>query len=129
MDQSLLDQKETLITAKDILKEGGNAFDAGIGAVFTSMVSEFALTGAGGGGILMGMEKDQSPMVYDFLLIAQLKKILKLILKKSVLILGIPLKIFISVKAQQQFQGILKVFLVSIKIRGSFHWKLFSNQR
>ena len=45
--------KGALITAEDILKEGGNAFDAGIGAVFTSMVSEFALTGAGGGGILM----------------------------------------------------------------------------
>ena len=58
--------KGALITAEDILKEGGNAFDAGIGAVFTSMVSEFALTGAGGGGILMGMEKGQTPIVYDF---------------------------------------------------------------
>ena len=58
--------KGALITAEDILKEGGNAFDAGIGAVFTSMVSEFALTGAGGGGILMGMEEGQLPMVYDF---------------------------------------------------------------
>jgi len=66
--------KGALITAEDILKEGGNAFDAGIGAVFTSMVSEFALTGAGGGGILMGMEKDQSPMVYDFFVDCPIKK-------------------------------------------------------
>ena len=58
--------QESLNTAKDILKEGGNAFDAGIAAVFTSMVSEFALTGAGGGGILMGMEQNKSPIIYDF---------------------------------------------------------------
>ena len=33
---------ESLDTAKHIFKEGGNAFDAAIGAVFTSMTSEFA---------------------------------------------------------------------------------------
>ena len=58
--------KETLNTAKDILIEGGNAFDATVGAIFTSMTSEFALTGAGGGGILISSSKNQHPMIYDF---------------------------------------------------------------
>ncbi len=66
--------KETLNTAKDLLKEGGNAFDASVGAVFTSMTSEFALTGAGGGGILMGMEKNQAPFLYDFFVDYPIKK-------------------------------------------------------
>ena len=30
------------------------------------MTSEFALTGAGGGGILISTSKDQHPMIYDF---------------------------------------------------------------
>ncbi|MDP7194756.1 MAG: gamma-glutamyltransferase, partial [SAR202 cluster bacterium] len=74
--------KVALITAKDILKEGGNAFDAGIGAVFTSMVSEFALTGAGGGGILMGMKKGHSPIIYDFFVDCPIKKDSKIDFKK-----------------------------------------------
>ena len=58
--------KEAVDSAKIILKKGGNAFDAAVGAVFTSMISEFSLTGAGGGGVLLGMEKGQSPIIYDF---------------------------------------------------------------
>ena len=42
--------QESLDSAKSIFKEGGNAFDAAIAAVFTSMTSEFALTGPGGAG-------------------------------------------------------------------------------
>ena len=30
------------------------------------MTSEFALTGAGGGGILMGMDSQSKPYIYDF---------------------------------------------------------------
>ena len=74
--------KETLNTAKDILKEGGNAFDASVGAVFTSMTSEFALTGAGGGGILMGMEKNEAPFLYDFFVDYPIKKINNIDFKK-----------------------------------------------
>ena len=44
--------QESLDCAKYILKESGNAFDAAIAAVFTSMTSEFALTGPGGGGAM-----------------------------------------------------------------------------
>ena len=58
--------KEAVDTAKQILKNGGNAFDAGVAAVFTSMTSEFALTGAGGGGIMMGMDSKSKPYIYDF---------------------------------------------------------------
>ena len=58
--------KEAVDTAKQIFKNGGNAFDAGVAAVFTSMTSEFALTGAGGGGILMGMDSKSKPYIYDF---------------------------------------------------------------
>jgi len=57
---------ESLETAELILRDGGNAFDAAIAAVFTSMTSEFALTGAGGGGTMLGMKANESPIVYDF---------------------------------------------------------------
>ena len=57
---------ESLDTAKHIFKEGGNAFDAAIGAVFTSMTSEFALTSAGGGGVLLGIKNNSNPILYDF---------------------------------------------------------------
>ncbi len=58
--------KEASQTAEKILKDGGNAFDAAVGAVFVSMTSEFALTGPFGGGVCVGMEKNNKPFVYDF---------------------------------------------------------------
>ena len=58
--------QESLDTAKDILKEGGNAFDAAIAAIFVSMTSEFALTGAFGGGTLLGIKENSNPFIYDF---------------------------------------------------------------
>ena len=58
--------KEASLTAKQILLSGGNAFDAAVGAVFTSMCSEFALTGPFGGGTCLGMEKNKTPFIYDF---------------------------------------------------------------
>ena len=58
--------KEASETALNILKLGGNAFDAAIGAVFTSMTSEFSLTGPFGGGICIGNEKNETPFAYDF---------------------------------------------------------------
>ena len=42
--------QEATQAAVDILRAGGSAIDAAVSAVFTSMTSEFALTGAGGGG-------------------------------------------------------------------------------
>ena len=57
---------EASLAAEEILKFGGNAFDAAIGAVFVSMSSEFALTGAFGGGVLLGIENNSAPFIYDF---------------------------------------------------------------
>ena len=65
---------ESSLAAEEILKFGGNAFDAAIGAVFVSMTSEFALTGAFGGGILMGIENNSSPFMYDFFVDCPSKK-------------------------------------------------------
>jgi len=58
--------KESSLTAKEILLSGGNAFDAAVAAVFTSMTSEFALTGAFGGGTCLGCKKGETPFIYDF---------------------------------------------------------------
>ena len=58
--------KEAVDTAKQIFSNGGNAFDAGVAAAFTSMTSEFSLTGAGGGGIMIGMDPKSKPYIYDF---------------------------------------------------------------
>ena len=58
--------KEASLAAEKILKKGGNAFDAAVGAVFVSMTSEFALTGPFGGGTCLGMKNNEAPFVYDF---------------------------------------------------------------
>jgi len=58
--------EEASLAAKEILKFGGNAFDAAVSAIFVSMTSEFALTGAFGGGTLLGVQRNSSPFVYDF---------------------------------------------------------------
>ena len=44
-------------TAEAILRDGGNAFDAAVGAQFTALVAEPVLTSLGGGGFLFA-EKD-----------------------------------------------------------------------
>jgi len=53
--------KEATQSAYQILQTGGNAFDAAVRAVFTSMTSEYALTGAGGGALL-AMPSGYSPL-------------------------------------------------------------------
>ena len=58
--------KEATHSAVEILKSGGNAIDAAVSAVFTSMTSEFALTGVGGGGAMMIHTPDSEPLLYDF---------------------------------------------------------------
>jgi gamma-glutamyltranspeptidase/glutathione hydrolase len=58
--------KTTVQSARDILECGGNAFDAAVGAVFTSMVSEFTLTGPGGGGAFLACPADTEPVLFDF---------------------------------------------------------------
>ena len=58
--------KEATQAAVDILKFGGNAIDAAVAAVFTSMTSEFALTSVAGGGAMMIKMNQEKPLVYDF---------------------------------------------------------------
>ena len=58
--------KEATLTACEILENNGNAFDAAIGAVFTSMVSEHCLTGPCGGGVMLASPKNREPIIYDF---------------------------------------------------------------
>ena len=56
----------TLQSAVDLLEAGGNAYDAAVGAVFTSMTAEFTLTGPCGGGALLAVPCDKEPILFDF---------------------------------------------------------------
>jgi gamma-glutamyltranspeptidase/glutathione hydrolase len=49
-----------------ILKKGGNAFDAAVAALLAAPLTEPALTSLGGGGFLLAVEKGMFPVVYDF---------------------------------------------------------------
>jgi gamma-glutamyltranspeptidase/glutathione hydrolase len=53
-------------TAVDILEAGGNAFDAVLGALCTSVIAEPLLASLGGGGFLLAMPGSGAPLVYDF---------------------------------------------------------------
>lgn len=57
---------EATQAATTMIEEGGNAFDAAVSAVFTSMTSEFALTGPAGGGAMLVKTPNADPLVYDF---------------------------------------------------------------
>ncbi len=56
----------TAESAAAILRSGGNAFDAAIGALFTACVCEPALSSLGGGGFLMAHPRDGKPVLVDF---------------------------------------------------------------
>jgi len=58
--------KTTVEAAKEILWLGGNAYDAAVAAVFTSMTAEPALTGPGGGGHFMAYPADGRAVLFDF---------------------------------------------------------------
>lgn len=50
----------------EMLREGGNAFDASLAASFASFVCESPLTSIGGGGFLMAHSADGPTLLYDF---------------------------------------------------------------
>ncbi|MBU0764713.1 MAG: gamma-glutamyltransferase, partial [Bacteroidetes bacterium] len=50
----------------EILREGGNAFDAVIAATLTSCVAEPTFTSAGGGGFLMAHTKNGDNILFDY---------------------------------------------------------------
>ena len=53
-------------TAEDVLRAGGNAYDAVIAALATSFVAEPVLSSPGGGGFLLAAPAGERPRVYDF---------------------------------------------------------------
>lgn len=50
----------------EILKVGGNAFDAAISATFMSFAASSSITSAGGGGFLLAHQVNSSNLIYDF---------------------------------------------------------------
>ena len=58
--------KETVDSAKNVLKDGGNAFDAAIAGIFSSFVCEYLYTGAAGGGAMLACKNNEDPVLFDF---------------------------------------------------------------
>lgn len=58
--------EKTVEAAAIILRDGGNAFDAVLAALFTACVSESVLASLGGGGFLLCHTRDEQNVVYDF---------------------------------------------------------------
>ena len=56
----------TVATAEEVLRAGGNAYDAAIAALATSFVAEPVLSSPGGGGFLLAVPAGERPRVYDF---------------------------------------------------------------
>lgn len=50
----------------EMLRNGGNAFDAAVAAILASFVAESALTSAAGGGFLLAHTKDNQNILFDF---------------------------------------------------------------
>lgn len=57
---------ETVNSGCEILREGGNAFDAVVTAALTACVAEPVLASLGGGGFLTAKPAQTDPIVYDF---------------------------------------------------------------
>ena len=58
--------KETSKAARILLEEGGNAFDAALGAMCTACVCEPMLASLGGGGFLLAQTAEGDPRIFDF---------------------------------------------------------------
>jgi len=58
--------EDTAKAALEILKEGGNAFDAAVGAGFAAGAAEPLLTSLGGGGFFLARTEDKEERLYDF---------------------------------------------------------------
>lgn len=58
--------EKTAEAAREILEEGGNAFDAAVGAGFAACAAEPVLTSLGGGGFLLAHPAAGGECLYDF---------------------------------------------------------------
>jgi len=58
--------KNSAQAGADILREGGNAYDAALAVMLAAPICEPLFTSLGGGGFLLGLEKDKKPELYDF---------------------------------------------------------------
>ena len=58
--------KLTAQAGAQILKKGGNAFDAAIASLLAAPLTEPALTSLGGGGFLLAVQEGMFPVIYDF---------------------------------------------------------------
>ncbi|MFK5881893.1 MAG: gamma-glutamyltransferase [Sulfurospirillum sp.] len=56
----------TAKAGEEILKKGGNAYDAMIACLLAAPLCEPILTSLGGGGFMLSRKKDEDPVVYDF---------------------------------------------------------------
>ncbi len=56
----------TAKAAAEVLRNGGNAFDAAIAALYAVPIAEPALASMGGGGFLMAYPNDDKPILFDF---------------------------------------------------------------
>jgi gamma-glutamyltranspeptidase/glutathione hydrolase len=52
--------------ACQVLRDGGNAFDAAVAAGFASAIAEPALTSLGGGGFLLARSAEGRAILFDF---------------------------------------------------------------
>ena len=57
---------ETAAAAAEVLRDGGNAFDAALAALAAACVTEPVLCSLGGGGFLLALTSDGDSRVYDF---------------------------------------------------------------
>ncbi len=58
--------KNSAQAGADILKEGGNAYDAALAVMLAAPICEPLFTSLGGGGFLLGLENGKKPELYDF---------------------------------------------------------------
>jgi gamma-glutamyltranspeptidase/glutathione hydrolase len=57
---------ETVKAGREVLREGGNAFDAVVAAMLTACVAEPVLASLGRGAFLTAKPAQSDPLIYDF---------------------------------------------------------------